>query len=71
VALGPDDHIDGEDFERYSLSGMSEAELAGWEEHLLICDRCRRRAADSDAYVAAMREAAARLRRGSKKAEGG
>src|ERR1017187_4511965 len=42
---------------------MSEEELARWEEHLLICDSCQRQVAASDTYVAAMRSAAAELRR--------
>jgi anti-sigma factor RsiW len=63
-------HLGGEDAERYSLGEMPEEELARSEEHLLICDACRRLVTDSDAYVAAMRKAAAKLRRKSKK-EGG
>jgi anti-sigma factor RsiW len=60
-------HLGGEDAERFSLGEMREEELAACEEHLLICDACRRRVAESDAYVAAMREAAAKLRRETKK----
>lgn len=56
-------HLGGEEIERYSLREMSEEELARWEEHLLICDSCQRQVAASDTYVAAMRSAAAELRR--------
>ena len=42
---------------------MSEREVARWEEHVLICDSCRREVAASEAYIAAMRSAAAELRR--------
>ena len=59
----PHSHLGGEEIERYSLGEMSEEELARWEEHLLICDSCQRQVAASDAYVAAMRSAAAELRR--------
>lgn len=59
----PHSHLREEEIERYSLSEMSEEELARWGEHLLICDSCRRQVAASDAYVAAMRSAAAELRR--------
>lgn len=64
-------HLGGEQVERYSLGEMSEEELAGWDEHLLICDPCRRQIAASDEYVAAMRKAAAQLRRGTGKPSGG
>jgi anti-sigma factor RsiW len=50
---------------------MSEEELACCEEHLLVCDACRREVAESDAYVEAMRKAAAQLRGSSKKMGGG
>jgi anti-sigma factor RsiW len=46
---------------------MSEEELGRCEEHLLVCDACRREVAASDAYVEAMRKAAAQLRRGKAK----
>ena len=67
----PHSHLGGEEIERYSLGEMSEEELACCEEHLLVCDACRREVAESDAYVEAMRKAAAQLRSGSKKAGGG
>jgi anti-sigma factor RsiW len=63
-------HLNGEEAERYSLGAMSEEEAAHWEEHLLVCETCRREVAASDAYVAAMRAAAKKLRKGTKKARG-
>ena len=57
-------HLGGEDAERYSLGAMSEEVVAHWEEHLLVCETCRREIAQSDAYVAAMRQAAEELRKG-------
>jgi hypothetical protein len=69
VAPKTHDHAGGEEAERYSLGEMSEEELTRCEEHLLICDPCRRRVTENDAYVAAMREAA-QLRRGKKKPDG-
>lgn len=60
-------HLSGEGAERYSLGEMSEEELGRCEEHLLICDACRREVAESDAYVEAMRKAAAQLRGGKAK----
>ena len=49
------------------MGEMSEEELACCEGHLLVCDACRREVAESDAYVEAMRKAAAQLRRGKAK----
>ena len=56
-------HLGDEEAERYALGEMSEDEAQHWEEHLLTCEPCRREVADADAYVAAMRKAAAKLRR--------
>ena len=55
-------HLDEEDIERYSMGSISEDESAGWEEHLLICESCRRRVAANDAMVRAMRNASTILR---------
>jgi hypothetical protein len=52
-----------EEVERYSLGEARRDEAEIWEEHLLLCEACRLRVSESDAYVAAMRGAAARLRR--------
>ena len=55
-------HLDDEDLERYSMGEAREDEAVQWEQHLLICEGCRSRLAAADAYVAAMRGAASRLR---------
>jgi hypothetical protein len=55
-------HMDEEEFERYSMGAMPEGAIAPFEEHLLICESCRDRLAQTDVYVAAMRNASARLR---------
>jgi len=64
-AMQPDTgrHIDDDEMERYSMGDAPQDRAALIEEHLLICEGCRQRAAESDAYVAAMRQAAAELRR--------
>jgi len=54
--------MDEEEIERYSLGGLSAEESAPFDEHLLICERCRAEVEASDAFVAAMRGAARRLR---------
>ena len=66
MAAESDCHFDEEAAERYSLGTLPSEEAKQIEGHLLICERCRRRVAESDAYVAAMRRAAARVRRDSK-----
>ena len=55
-------HMDEEEFERYSMGAMPEGAIAPFEEHLLICESCQHRLAQTDVYVAAMRHASARLR---------
>lgn len=55
-------NVDEEEIERYSMGAMPEEVIAPFEEHLLICESCQLRLAQSDAYVAAMRQASARLR---------
>jgi len=55
-------HVDEEEIERYSVGAMPEEAIALFEEHLLICESCQHRLAQTDVYVDAMRRAAARLR---------
>jgi len=50
-------HLDDEEFERYSMGAMPEAAIAPFEEHLLVCEPCQLRLAQTDAYVGAMRQA--------------
>jgi hypothetical protein len=57
-----ENHLRDEEVERYSLGEARQDEAENWGEHLLLCETCRLRVADSDAYVAAMRAAAAQLR---------
>jgi hypothetical protein len=55
-------HVDEEEIERYSMGAMAEEAIAPFEEHLLICESCQHRLAETDVYVSAMRQASARLR---------
>jgi hypothetical protein len=57
-----DCHIDEENIEQYSMRTMPEEAIAPFEEHLLICEACQHRLAQTDVYVSAMRQAASRLR---------
>ena len=55
-------HLDEEEMERYSMGAMPEAAIAPFEEHLLICEPCQLRLAQTDAYTSAMRQASADIR---------
>jgi anti-sigma factor RsiW len=67
MAKGAVSHIDEEALENYSMGNLSTKAVARVEEHLLICEQCRLSLADIDAHVAAMRQAAAILRREEQK----
>ena len=54
-----DSHLDQEQAERYSMGALSEQEEAHCEEHLLVCETCRRQVLASDQYVASMKTASA------------
>jgi len=56
-------HLADDELERYSMGDLSEPESGGLEEHLLLCERCQQRLDETDAYVVAMRDAAAGFRR--------
>src|SRR5437588_9915540 len=50
-------HPDEGDIEKYAMGLLREVEVAGFEEHLLICEECQRHLAEADEYVVAMRGA--------------
>lgn len=55
-------HCSSASLERYVLGNLPQEELDRLEEHLLICEACRRKLDESERYLRAMRSAAARLR---------
>lgn len=63
MANSVDRHLDAKTIEKYSLDKLSANQLAESEMHLLVCGPCRQAVTDSDAYVAAMRKAAAKFRK--------
>jgi anti-sigma factor RsiW len=67
MATEIDRHIDEATIEKYSMEALSEKVRARVEEHLLLCERCRQSVASSGAYVAAMRQAAGKLRQAARK----
>ena len=57
---------DAEDVaERYVMESLPDADAAAFEERLLICAACRSAVEEADAYVRAMRAAAAHFRSGN------
>jgi hypothetical protein len=50
-------HISDDSLERYSMGGLTGAEIAPLEEHLLVCEECRKRLVSTDVEIAAIREA--------------
>jgi anti-sigma factor RsiW len=61
-----DRHFDDDESELYSMGRLSAEKVERLEEHLLVCEACRVKVTDSDTYVAAMRRAAAHLKRAPK-----
>jgi len=58
INLHPEDGV----LEDYLVGNLTETESGSLEEHLLVCDACRLRLDETDAYVASMRGAAEALR---------
>ena len=51
------EHPSDDLLERYSMSRLTEAEMAPLEEHLLTCEKCRNTVVQMDLNQAAIREA--------------
>ena len=56
--------------EAYVMNTLARAEAAVFEEHLLVCSRCRAAVEDAEHYVRAMKIAAQRLRTSKARAAG-
>jgi len=63
MAEGINQHMDDDQIERYSMGSLSEEEAERFSDHLMICESCQKRVAESDIYVAAMTQAAGKMRR--------
>jgi hypothetical protein len=61
VSAEIDRHIPEEILEEFAMEMLSEPACALWEEHLLICARCRDRVAETDEYIRVMKGAAAAI----------
>ena len=55
-------HPDEEILEGYVMETISEEEASELEEHLLACEDCRQLLTETEAFVAAMKAAGARIR---------
>ena len=55
-------HLNDEEIEKYSMGKTAPEEESVWEEHLLVCDRCRDRVETASEFAKAMRAAAGELR---------
>jgi anti-sigma-K factor RskA len=64
-------HLGDEIAEKYSLGSLPVRKVAGIEKHLLTCEPCRLAVTASDAYVHAMRTAAAKFRQAEQKSNPG
>jgi Putative zinc-finger len=51
------EHVSDDRLEEYCLGTVPAAELEDFENHLLICEECRRRQHEADLYVRTMRRA--------------
>lgn len=57
-------HIPEEILDEFAMEKLPEQELVLWEEHLLICELCQERLAETDEYVLLMKDATAVFRQG-------
>jgi hypothetical protein len=57
------EHATDDTLERYAMRSPPAPESERLEEHLLVCAGCQDRLTATDQYVAAMRSAAAAIRR--------
>ena len=62
-------HVDAENLERYSMGTSPLDATPLIEEHLLICEGCRERLRETDAYLRAMRTSSEQVRRDEKGAQ--
>ncbi len=62
IAPNTNRHMAPEDIEGYSMGTIPEEISAQFEEHLLVCETCRKRVTESDELVRAMRQAAGEIR---------
>jgi len=62
AAYGPPPHLGEEDLEKYASGKATESETERVEEHLLLCEECRRELDRTEAYLKGVTAAAQKLR---------
>ena len=61
MSLGTECTVSEEVIEQYALGMLSEAEVGEFEEHLLVCQSCREKLAETDDFVHVIRSALLRV----------
>ena len=59
--LGHGEHLSQDLIERYAMGKLSEQDEGPVEEHLLLCESCRRQVEEMDDFLRGFRLATARL----------
>jgi len=54
-------HLPEEILEEFAMQMLGEQDMAGWEEHTLICATCQDRVAEADEYIRVAKAAAAAI----------
>jgi hypothetical protein len=60
LVMERDEHVGEDQLESYSIGNLAERHAAHVEEHVLICETCQDRLADSDSWVRSIRRGALR-----------
>jgi hypothetical protein len=67
MQIETDRHMNEEEIERYSLGDIPEADVSSFEEHILVCELCQSKVAESDRYIFSMQDVSAGVRRKAQK----
>jgi len=59
LTFKPDNHPGEDVFENYAFDRLSEKQAANFEEHLLVCENCQSKFAQTDEYIQLMKAATA------------
>jgi hypothetical protein len=65
LVMEDNEHLGEDQLERYSIGNLAEPDVAGLEEHVLMCEACQDKLAESDSWVRSVRRDALRRRTSS------
>lgn len=51
LVMEDNEHLCEDQLERYSIGNLAEPDVAGLEEHVLMCETCLDKLAESDSWV--------------------